>query len=493
MSLAASLDRLLAAWQQLEIPNVEDEIEVFFPRPPKPGVSGNMSSGALNLSRPNSNMIDGQKAGTPLLYLSVFGTRKIRRLPESNKYWTEEIPRSFRERKLLFAGLASHLKRQPGFATAPVRQDGKEGLLLSKHYFASDDWSLTWTYNHDSGSTRAILLYWMDGGSSFVEPFLQELEDVQDCLGQAVLLGFIASKMTLSKVVLWNEQCNTRLLYVDQNIKLLSMTDEQRRAKLLSMTREQKLAAGVEDKLEYGTVSMQLHDLSDFVIKIRRYLRYLDQYNTFMLRENAQAPVTLIPRQDEMAESLQSLVSYVAIWTLKNEAMAEQVANQAFALNSFIMRDDADMSLKIAKDGRMLAVESKRDSASMKTIAIVSMIFLPGTFVASFFAMPMFDWNMPAGHNVSSRSFWIYWTVVGPLTILVFALWQSGLIYKRWIEKKQDAAAMRDLKHEDSTRQHSKPATQSLPTGFIASLLGILFKSEDKASPRRRKTQDTSC
>jgi hypothetical protein len=123
------------------------------------------------------------------------------------------------------------------------------------------------------------------------------------------------------------------------------------------------------------------------------------------------------------------------------------------------MRDDADMSLKIAKDGRMLAVESKRDSASMKTIAIVSMIFLPGTFVASFFAMPMFDWNMPAGHNVSSRSFWIYWTVVGPLTILVFALWQSGLIYKRWIEKKQDAAAMRDLKHEDSTRQHSKPAT----------------------------------
>jgi hypothetical protein len=128
MSLAASLDRLPAAWQQLEIPNVEDEIEVFFPRPPKPGVSGNMSSGALNLSRPNSNMIDGQKAGTPLLYLSVFGTRKIRRLPESNKYWTEEIPRSFRERKLLFAGLASHLKRQPGFATAPVRQDGKERL-----------------------------------------------------------------------------------------------------------------------------------------------------------------------------------------------------------------------------------------------------------------------------------------------------------------------------------------------------------------------------
>lgn len=31
---------------------------------------------------------------------------------------------------------------------------------------------------------------------------------------------------------------------------------------------------------------------------------------------------------------------------------------------------------------RMIAIESKKDSTSMKTIAILGMVFLPGTFVA---------------------------------------------------------------------------------------------------------------
>jgi Mg2+ and Co2+ transporter CorA len=109
------------------------------------------------------------------------------------------------------------------------------------------------------------------------------------------------------------------------------------------------------------------------------------------------------------------------------------------------------MSLDIAKDTRKLAVESKRDSASMKTIAIVSMVFLPWTFLATFFTMPMFDWNMPAGKNVSSRSFWVYWTAAGPLTLLVLAIWQAGLLYKKRIEKKQDTKAMSDLKSGHSS------------------------------------------
>lgn len=51
---------------------------------------------------------------------------------------------------------------------------------------------------------------------------------------------------------------------------------------------------------------------------------------------------------------------------------------------------DQHISIAIAKASREIAVESKRDSSSMKTIAAVTMFFLPGTFVASLFATLMF-------------------------------------------------------------------------------------------------------
>ena len=37
------------------------------------------------------------------------------------------------------------------------------------------------------------------------------------------------------------------------------------------------------------------------------------------------------------------------MWTLKNEAVGEHLANQVSALNSSIMRDEADMSLMITQ------------------------------------------------------------------------------------------------------------------------------------------------
>jgi hypothetical protein len=39
----------------------------------------------------------------------------------------------------------------------------------------------------------------------------------------------------------------------------------------------------------------------------------------------------------------------------------------------------------------------------MKAIAAVTMFFLPGTFVASLFSMPIFRWNSDSGNDVVSH------------------------------------------------------------------------------------------
>lgn len=50
-----------------------------------------------------------------------------------------------------------------------------------------------------------------------------------------------------------------------------------------------------------------------------------------------------------------------------------------------------------------LADAAKRDSGSTKTIAIMTMGFLPATFFAALFAVPSLQWDQPDGHVMQSN------------------------------------------------------------------------------------------
>jgi hypothetical protein len=56
----------------------------------------------------------------------------------------------------------------------------------------------------------------------------------------------------------------------------------------------------------------------------------------------------------------------------------------------------------------------------MKTIAIMTMAFLPGTFLAALFAVPSLDWSGP---KVSTNNLWVYWAFTIPFTLVVFTIW----------------------------------------------------------------------
>lgn len=58
------------------------------------------------------------------------------------------------------------------------------------------------------------------------------------------------------------------------------------------------------------------------------------------------------------------------------------------------------------------------------------MLFLPGTFLASFFAMPLFNWDAETQAGVVNRRFWIYWVVTIPGTILVLGCWRLWWVWR---------------------------------------------------------------
>lgn len=92
-------------------------------------------------------------------------------------------------------------------------------------------------------------------------------------------------------------------------------------------------------------------------------------------------------------------------------------------LFSLITQRDQNQNLRIVNDTHILARESKKDSTAMKAIAIVTMFFLPGTFLSSLFAIPVFDWDALHGNQVVNPRLWVYWAFTIPITILVVALY----------------------------------------------------------------------
>ncbi|KAH7086789.1 hypothetical protein FB567DRAFT_51293 [Paraphoma chrysanthemicola] len=69
-----------------------------------------------------------------------------------------------------------------------------------------------------------------------------------------------------------------------------------------------------------------------------------------------------------------------------------------------------------------LAAASRKDTSSMKTIAIMTMIFLPATFFAAFFSLPLLQWDQP---RLFHNSFWVYWAFTIPSTAAVFGVWHA--------------------------------------------------------------------
>ncbi|KAH0496822.1 hypothetical protein TgHK011_004167 [Trichoderma gracile] len=78
---------------------------------------------------------------------------------------------------------------------------------------------------------------------------------------------------------------------------------------------------------------------------------------------------------------------------------------------------------------RELAELARQDSAAMLTIAAVTLLFLPGTFIASILSTTIF--NFADGEMQVYRKWWVFPVTVVPFTILVFVVWFAWLGQKR--------------------------------------------------------------
>ena len=141
----------------------------------------------------------------------------------------------------------------------------------------------------------------------------------------------------------------------------------------------------------------------------------------------------------------------------------------------------AELQTELARIQTAIANTTKEDSYAMRTIAVMSILFLPGTFVSSFFSMDMFDWQAPKGASVVSFRFWIYWAVTAPLTVVVVSIW---FLWLR-THKKHEVEGRKDSTPADSPSEPISERTQNdagKQSWFHRQRERVLPKDEEKYS-----------
>ena len=119
-------------------------------------------------------------------------------------------------------------------------------------------------------------------------------------------------------------------------------------------------------------------------------------------------------------------------------------------LFNVIAQKDALENFHLATQSNSIAKITKEDSHSMKTIATLTMIFLPVTAVATIFSMGVFDWD---NHAKASASFGIFWAVAVPLTVIVLSVWGSWL----YMHARKERASEIDLEEQALKEQSDGP------------------------------------
>ncbi|KIX04476.1 uncharacterized protein Z518_05346 [Rhinocladiella mackenziei CBS 650.93] len=141
--------------------------------------------------------------------------------------------------------------------------------------------------------------------------------------------------------------------------------------------------------------------------------------------------------EDQVKQVNRQLETVLSIMARAQQELSVEIARNQSKLAEE-NRKDQTISIDIAEASKRIAEETKRDGTSMKTLAVVTLVFLPGTTVSSILAMPVFDWDAKDGAVVNPR-IWVYFALAIPLTVLTITIWHLWLMTRRRAVKDTDA------------------------------------------------------
>ncbi|KAI9705339.1 MAG: hypothetical protein M1820_005169 [Bogoriella megaspora] len=153
----------------------------------------------------------------------------------------------------------------------------------------------------------------------------------------------------------------------------------------------------------------------------------ISQHETFVA-ERPPTTATAKIAAKHISSRLTSELNLLTSLKYRSQSNKERLQNELNLAFNVVTQNDSRISVLIGR-----AVQS--DSTAMKTLAMLTMVFLPATFTSSIFSMVFFDYTPgnaasgEPGRLVVSEKWWIFWAVAIPLTALTVGCWRAWL---RW-------------------------------------------------------------
>ncbi|KAI1271356.1 hypothetical protein F5Y07DRAFT_392801 [Xylaria sp. FL0933] len=215
------------------------------------------------------------------------------------------------------------------------------------------------------------------------------------------------------------------------------------------------LATSIKDWLEMGDLR---NGLKAFKRKMQDMIEHVDELQDIMLNpRNDQygfavdlAPETLRGLGEtgtKIKERLKHLVDEFDEHIQKCATIIDGVGLASQLEWNQIGRKDTFTNLEIAHNGLKVAQHTRRDSELMKSIALLTMVFLPATFVATLFSMGIFEWKGMHGEILSvSPYIWLYIAVTVVITSVTLGTWYL------WAARRRVAAGDKQTQTQTQTQ-----------------------------------------
>ncbi|KAJ6104369.1 hypothetical protein N7523_010689 [Penicillium sp. IBT 18751x] len=117
----------------------------------------------------------------------------------------------------------------------------------------------------------------------------------------------------------------------------------------------------------------------------------------------------------EVSRRLAFFKSYIDSARQRSISNEKRLQNEIQLAFNVVAQHDAGITVEISRAARS-------DSATMKTLAFVTLTFLPPTFICAVFSMSFFHYDSGEGWAVSNQ-IWIYWVIAVPTTIATALVW----------------------------------------------------------------------
>ncbi|KAJ2992509.1 hypothetical protein NUW58_g2150 [Xylaria curta] len=173
----------------------------------------------------------------------------------------------------------------------------------------------------------------------------------------------------------------------------------------------------IHPKIQEDPDYRHLHDIARHAVHVSETLDVATQTIQRMLSRHEDV-IQLLNYPDpsrEIHSQLQFFESFLSSLKCRSVANEKRMSNEIQLAFNTVAQRDARTSVQIGR-------ATQSDSVTMKSIAFVTLTFLPPTFVSAIFSMSFFNYSPESGWAVSDK-FWVYWVVAVPITIATTLLW----------------------------------------------------------------------